>query len=94
MSGGKCLNGHEHLKHQLAKEGIVFEALDNGLLSYADPRRAQALLSALVLFRLLPRGFTHADLKAHLALLEGVAVATITAAAFRQRHTASIIPTA
>jgi hypothetical protein len=27
-----CLNGHEYAKHQLARKGIVFEALDNGIL--------------------------------------------------------------
>jgi len=42
-----CLNGHESLKRQLTKEGIAFEALDNGLLSCANPRRAQALCDAL-----------------------------------------------
>ena len=26
-----CINGHEYLKRQLAKEGIAFEALDNGV---------------------------------------------------------------
>jgi hypothetical protein len=39
-----CLNGHEYVKRQLAKEEIRFEALDNGLLSCADPARAQQLL--------------------------------------------------
>jgi hypothetical protein len=42
-----CLNGHEYLKRQLAHEGIVFEALDNGLMSCADPGRAQAICDAL-----------------------------------------------
>jgi hypothetical protein len=42
-----CLNGHEYLKRQLAKEGIAFEALDNGLLTCADPARAQQLLDDL-----------------------------------------------
>jgi hypothetical protein len=36
-----CINGHEYLKRQLAQEGIAFEALDNGILSRADPRRLQ-----------------------------------------------------
>jgi hypothetical protein len=36
-----CLNGHEYLKRQLAKEGIAFEALDNGILSCANPKRLQ-----------------------------------------------------
>ena len=35
-------------------------------LRFTDPR-AQALLSAICAFRLLPRGFTHRDLRYHLA---------------------------
>jgi len=42
-----CLNGHEYVKQQLTKEGIAFEALDNGLLTCADPARAQQLLDDL-----------------------------------------------
>jgi hypothetical protein len=42
-----CLNGHEYLKRQLAKEGIAFEALDNGILSCANPRRLQELADGL-----------------------------------------------
>ena len=42
-----CLNGHEDVKRQLAKEGIPFEALDNGLRSCADPARAQQILDDL-----------------------------------------------
>jgi hypothetical protein len=41
------LNGHEWLKRQLAKEGIGFEALDNGLLSCQNPQRLQALADEL-----------------------------------------------
>jgi hypothetical protein len=36
-----CLNGHEYAKRQLALEGIAFEALDNGILNCADPKRLQ-----------------------------------------------------
>jgi hypothetical protein len=36
-----CLNGHEYAKRQLAQKGIAFEALDNGILSCADPGRLQ-----------------------------------------------------
>jgi hypothetical protein len=32
-----CLNGHEYAKRQLTQQGIAFEALDNGILSCADP---------------------------------------------------------
>src|SRR5215831_640305 len=42
-----CLNGHESVKRQLAKEGIAFEALDNGILSCADPHRLQRLCDGL-----------------------------------------------
>jgi len=42
-----CLNGHEYAKRQLAKEGIAFEALDNGILSCADPLRLQRILDEL-----------------------------------------------
>jgi hypothetical protein len=42
-----CINGHEYVKRQLAKEGIAFQALDNGILSCADPRRLQQLCDGL-----------------------------------------------
>jgi hypothetical protein len=35
------------VKRQLAKEGIAFEALDNGILSCADPERQQQLCDGL-----------------------------------------------
>jgi hypothetical protein len=42
-----CLNGHEYLKRQLAKEGIAFEALDNGISSCEDPKRLQEIACGL-----------------------------------------------
>ena len=39
-----CINGHEYVKRQLAKEGIAFEALDNGILICADPKSAATAL--------------------------------------------------
>jgi hypothetical protein len=42
-----CLNGHEYAKRQLAKEGIAFEALDNGVLTCADPGRLQQICDGL-----------------------------------------------
>jgi hypothetical protein len=42
-----CLNGHEYAKRQLAKEGIAFEALDNGVLACANPQRLQQILDGL-----------------------------------------------
>lgn len=69
-----CINGHEYVKRQLAKEGIAFEALDNGIRSCADPRRLQQLcddLSAAKIDALLrkwlaklPHPYTAADRKA------------------------------
>jgi hypothetical protein len=42
-----CLNGHEWAKRQLEKEGIAYEALDNGFRSCADPVRLQQLADSL-----------------------------------------------
>src|SRR5206468_4027741 len=42
-----CLNGHEYAKRQLAKEGIAFEALDNGVLACANPQRLQEICDGL-----------------------------------------------
>ncbi len=41
------LNGHEYAKRQLEKEGIAYEALDNGVLTCADPARLQQILDDL-----------------------------------------------
>lgn len=69
-----CINGHEYLKRQLAKEGMAFEALDNGIRSCADPQRLQQIaagLSAAKINKLLrkwlaqlPHPFTPADRQA------------------------------
>ena len=42
-----CLNGHEWAKRQLDKQGIAYEALDNGFLSCADPQRLQEICDSL-----------------------------------------------
>ena len=42
-----CFNGHEFLKRQLAKEGIGFEELANGILSCDNPARMQQLAHRL-----------------------------------------------
>ena len=42
-----CLNGHEYLKRQLVQAGIAYEALDNGILSCADPVQLQTLADGL-----------------------------------------------
>ena len=66
-----CINGHEYVKRQLAKKGIAYEALDNGVLSCEDPERLQTLcdslsaqkIDALVRkwLRLLPHPFSGKD---------------------------------
>jgi hypothetical protein len=69
-----CLNGHEYAKRQMAQEGIVFEALDNGFLSCANPKRLQTVCDGLSSRKIetflrkwlsrLPHPFTSADQKA------------------------------
>jgi hypothetical protein len=69
-----CINGHEYAKHQLAKRRVRHEALDNGLLSCADPKALQRIcdglsakkIEALVRkwFRRLPHPFPAGDRKA------------------------------
>jgi hypothetical protein len=42
-----CLNGHEYAKQQLEREGIAYQALDNGIRSCAEPKRLQQICDAL-----------------------------------------------
>jgi hypothetical protein len=42
-----CWNGHEWAKRQLTKKRIAYEALDNGFLSCADPKRWQEVCDSL-----------------------------------------------
>ncbi len=42
-----CINGHEWAKHQAAKAGIEFTALDNGFATCEDPAALQALCDQL-----------------------------------------------
>jgi hypothetical protein len=42
-----CLNAHEYAKRQLAQAGIAFEALNNGILKGADPKRLQKICDGL-----------------------------------------------
>jgi hypothetical protein len=68
------VNGHEYAKRQLGRKGIAFEALDNGILSCADPKQLQQICDGLSAekidgflrkwLRLLPHPFTGADRKA------------------------------
>lgn len=69
-----CINGHEYVKRQLAKEGIAFEPLDNGILSCENPRRLQEICDSLSAAKIdallrkwlaqLPHPYTPADRKA------------------------------
>jgi len=83
-TGRICLNGHEYVKRQLAREGIAFEALDNGILSCANPTRLQTICDGLTpgniermvrkWFRRLPHPFPARDRAAgyryHLSVLQ------------------------
>lgn len=73
-TGKLCINGHEYAKRQLARKGIRFEALDNGVLSCAAPKRLQEICDGLSAekidtllrkwLRRLPHPFTAADREA------------------------------
>lgn len=66
-----CINGHEYLKRQLAKRGVAFEPLDNGILSCENTGLLKALSDGLSAgkidallrkwLRRLPHPFTAAD---------------------------------
>jgi hypothetical protein len=70
-NGKLCLNGHEYLKRQLARRGIRFTALDNGIADCAEPQRMQELADGLDAakidalarkwFRRLPHPFSPKD---------------------------------
>jgi hypothetical protein len=47
-----CFNGHEYLKRQLAKNGIGYEELANGILSCENPQRMQELADGLTSARI------------------------------------------
>ncbi|MGH9920946.1 MAG: hypothetical protein ACRD6W_19015, partial [Nitrososphaerales archaeon] len=57
---------------------VVVESQRGPALRFGDPR-VQALLSVLVVFRLLPCGFSNRDLREHLAPLLGIDPAHMTA---------------
>ncbi|MFQ5700192.1 MAG: hypothetical protein ACE5IL_18160 [Myxococcota bacterium] len=73
-NGKLLLNGHEYAKRQLDRNGIRYEALDNGIRSCENPRRLQRIcdgLSARKIDRLartwlrrLPHPFTPEDRRA------------------------------
>ena len=68
-----CINGHEYVKRQLAKEGIAFEALDNGILAapihaaaatLRQPLGHQDRFPAAEMVARLPHPFTPKDRQA------------------------------
>ena len=63
--------------HQLAQPALV-DGQRVTALRFSDPR-VQALLGAIVVFRLLPDGFANRDLRAHLAPLLGLPAESLTA---------------
>ena len=70
----RCLNGHEYAKRQLGRQAIGYQALDNGVLSCADPVAQQRICDELSAekidgllrkwLRRLPHPFTTADRQA------------------------------
>jgi len=82
------LLGAGRLSHNPIRAAEAFTAVNDPLITdtgtripglrFTD-RRAQALLHALLMFRLLPHGFANRDLRALLAPLLGLAPGTITA---------------
>lgn len=47
FAGRAYLNGHEYVKRQLEKEGIAYEALENGVRSCDDPKRSQTIADTI-----------------------------------------------
>lgn len=72
---------HEPWRGEDALAAVTSPVVVNGqraaALRFADPR-VQALLSALVVFRLLPNGFANRDLREHLAPLLGCHADSLT----------------
>ena len=66
----------EDVFHQL-QQPVVVNDQRAASLRFSDPR-VRAVLSALVIFRLLPQGFTNRDLREHVAPLLGLAPSAMT----------------
>jgi hypothetical protein len=93
-----CINGHEYVKRQLAKENIAFEPLDNGILSCADPKRLQELCDGLSAAKIdallrkwlskLPHPYTAKDRRAghryHVSILQSSIVRRQVASSSRR----------
>jgi len=80
FSANRRLLGVQRLSHDPARGAEVFAAVNDPILTHTGNRvaglrfadaRAHALLSALLVFRLLPHGFTNKDLRALVAELLG-----------------------
>jgi hypothetical protein len=100
FTANRRLLGVQRLSHDPARGAEVFAAVNDPIVSadgtrvpglrFTDPR-AQALLHALLVFRLLPHGFTNRDLRGLLAELLGrqpgaVSAGQITYDLRRLRH--------
>jgi len=86
FSANRRLLGVQRISHDCALGEDAFHEIHSPLqrdgqraaaLRFGDPR-VLALLNALVLFRLLPRGFSNRDLREHVAPLLGLPVERIT----------------
>lgn len=86
FSANRRLRGVQRLSHDPTDGATALAAITDPVTTatgqrvpgprFTDPR-AQALLSALCIFRLLPRGFTNRDLRIHLAPQLGASVVTL-----------------
>ncbi len=88
ISANRRLLGVQRLSHNPLRAAEAFTAINDPLTTDTGTRipglrftnrRAQALLQALLMFRLLPHGFANRDLRALLAPLLGLPPGTITA---------------
>ena len=87
FTASRRLPGIQRISHDPADGAAVLAALTQPVISPAGTRtagmpitspRVQALLSAICAFRLLPNGFTHRDLRNHLAPLLGLTPEAMT----------------
>jgi len=87
FTASRRLPGIQRISHDPADGAAVLAALTQPVISPAGTRtagmpitspRVQALLSATCAFRLLPNGFTHRDLRNHLAPLPGLTPEAMT----------------
>jgi len=86
-SASRRLLGVQRISHDPAEGAAALAALTNPVITPAGTRtagmpltspRVQALLAVLCAFRLLPHGFTHRDLRTHLAPLLGLTPEAMT----------------